>query len=510
MEEQSLNTIKIQTLLYIVKKHKGKIATLFLSTVITVAVGSMMATPIYQASAKLLVKPGREDIYVSPTGSSPAVVDYATGQGQKVNAEIAIIKSFDLVKQLVEQFGVNRLFNYPDRTIKGKLNKKQIKREMPSSEEVNEIVWESLDASAIPNSNVINVTFSWPDPFIAAQVINSLVELYLVRHLEVHTNPQTYDLLEEQARKWEDKLSRAEMELEEFKRKNSITSLAQQRTMLLGRLSEAEALNKQTQGEIQETRQMIAALEEQLSKLERNVELEETVSKESSTLSALKAKLVELELQGLKEEIERLKQMIAEEEKKEQRIVVSGRSPIRRDLEGDLLQAKARLAALKAKKKNQESQIATYQKSLQTLDSSEKELKKLERKASIDEANYQLYLSKFEEAKISESMDKQIIANVSVIEPAEPIMKPVKPKKRLNVMIGGFLGLCAGIGIAFLIEFLNPVFHTREDIQQFLNLPVLATLPKEPKPLHPKISGKFLVRRNNNRPGSPLQNSRGT
>jgi hypothetical protein len=46
-------------------------------------------------------------------------------------------------------------------------------------------------------------------------------------------------------------------------------------------------------------------------------------------------------------------------------------------------------------------------------------------------------------------------------------------------MVGGFLGLCAGIGIAFLIEFFHPVFHTREDVQQFLGLPVIATLPRE-------------------------------
>ncbi len=76
-------------------------------------------------------------------------------------------------------------------------------------------------------------------------------------------------------------------------------------------------------------------------------------------------------------------------------------------------------------------------------------------------------------------MDKQKIANVRVIEPAVPIMKPVKPKKKLNVLIGGFLGIFAGIGMAFLIEFINPVFRTREDVDQFLGLPVLASLPKE-------------------------------
>jgi len=249
--------------------------------------------------------------------------------------------------------------------------------------------------------------------------------------------------------------------------------------MLLGKISVAEARKKETEGEIQETLHLIAALESQLSKLDQNVKLQENVNKESSTLGALRARLVELELQGFKEEIERVKKMIAEEEKREQGIFVSSKSPMHQNLEGALLAAQPRPAALKAKKKNQESQIATYQKSLKTLDSLEQELRELERTMAMAEANYKLYLSKFEESKITESMDKQKIANVSVIEPAVPIMRPVKPKKKLNVMIGGFLGVIAGIGIAFLIEFFNPVFHTREDVQQFLGLPVIATLPRE-------------------------------
>jgi len=44
---------------------------------------------------------------------------------------------------------------------------------------------------------------------------------------------------------------------------------------------------------------------------------------------------------------------------------------------------------------------------------------------------------------------------------------------------GNFLGIFAGISMAFLIEFINPVFRTREDVDQFLGLPVLITLRKE-------------------------------
>ncbi|MBW1714627.1 MAG: hypothetical protein JRJ77_02210 [Deltaproteobacteria bacterium] len=345
MADQSLTNVQIRAAIYIIKKHKWKILVLFFSTVITVAVGSLMATPIFRVSSQLLVKPGREDIYVSPTGSSPAVIDYSSGQGQKVNAEIAILGSLTLVMKLVDRVGVYRLFDFPDRTLKGRLFKKAKIREIPSEQIVYKSVLNGLEVSAVPRSNVINVTFEWPDPIIAARVVNTLVELYLDRHLKVHTNPQTYTLLQEQAKKWEVKLGEADRELETFKRRHSITSLPQQKTIVLGRLSEAESQSKQTEIEIQEALQLVSTLEAQLSSLDQNIQLQETVNKQPQTLAALKARLVDLQLQGLKEEIRRVKEMIAEEEKKEQGIVVSGRSPIRQELEGNLLGAKARLEA---------------------------------------------------------------------------------------------------------------------------------------------------------------------
>jgi uncharacterized protein involved in exopolysaccharide biosynthesis len=487
MNDQSLTPAQVRTVFYVIRKHKWKILTLFLSTVITVAVGSLLATPIYRASSRLLVKPGREDVYVSPTGGSPAIIDYSR-EGEKVNTEMAILTSPSLVVDLVNNLGVNRLFDFPDRTLKALLLKKGIlkdlkeseKREMPPIEAIYKSVQDSLEVSSGPKSNVIDVSFDWPDPVIAANVVNTLVDLYMLQHVKVHTNPQTYDLLKAQAEKWEKELRKSEKDLEAFKRRHSITSLPQQKTMLLGRLSEIESQRRATEGEIQETMEMIQSLQAEVSNLARNVRIEERVdSQQSSTLAALKAKLVDLELQGLKEEIARVKQMIAEEEKKEQKVVISGNSPIRQSLEGDLLKARARLEGLKAKEKNQELQRASYQEKLKSLDGLEKQIKELERQVAINEENYKLYLTKFEEARISESMDKQKIANISIIEPATPPLKPIKPKKRLNVLIGGFLGLFAGIGMAFLIEFINPVFRTREDVDQFLGLPVLATLPKE-------------------------------
>ncbi|MFX0200756.1 MAG: GumC family protein [Candidatus Hodarchaeota archaeon] len=491
MQEQPQDVIQQQTqplvsrdqirrVLYVSKKHKWKMISVFLLIVTAAVVGSLLVTPIFHASSRLLVKPGREDVYVSPTPGAPALI---TRLDQKVNTEIAILVSPLLLAELVDTFGVDRLFDFPDRTFKGWISEKGIlrqiqKSEIPPTKKVYRYVQNSLSVSS-SGSSVIKISFYWPDPVIAARVVNTLVDLYFVQRVKVHTDPHTYNLLKDQAEKWEKKLKESEKNLEIFKNRHSLTSLPEQKTMILSKLSELESQRKRTESEIKETEGMIASLQAQMSNLDRDTQLQEMVNREAPILATLKAKLVELELQGLKEEINRVKQMIADEEKKERAVVVSGGNPIHQSLQDELLRAKVRLEGLKAKEKSQKLQTAAYPNELKTLDGLEKQMRELERQVAINEANYKLYLTKFEEAKILESMDRQKITSVSVIEPAMPTLRPIKPKKRKIVMIGGVLGLFAAIGMAFFTESINPVFRTREDVAQFLNLPVLATLPKE-------------------------------
>jgi capsular exopolysaccharide synthesis family protein len=108
-----------------------------------------------------------------------------------------------------------------------------------------------------------------------------------------------------------------------------------------------------------------------------------------------------------------------------------------------------------------------------------------------------------EEARISNAMDNQKIANISVVEPALPPLKPVAPNKRLNVMLSIFLGIFAGFGAAFFSEFSSHTFTNNEDINKQLDLPVFASIP-EPEPHIPvdlklshHISKEYLSLRQN-------------
>jgi capsular polysaccharide biosynthesis protein len=72
------------------------------------------------------------------------------------------------------------------------------------------------------------------------------------------------------------------------------------------------------------------------------------------------------------------------------------------------------------------------------------------------------------------------IKNVKILSPA--VLKdnpsPIKPKPLLNMAIALVVGLMAGIGIAFLLEYLDNTIKTEEDIQKVLGLPILGAIPK--------------------------------
>lgn len=70
------------------------------------------------------------------------------------------------------------------------------------------------------------------------------------------------------------------------------------------------------------------------------------------------------------------------------------------------------------------------------------------------------------------------VNNVSVLTPAilgdNP--SPVKPDPMLNMAIAAVIGLMLGVGLAFLLEYLDTTVKTEEDIEEILNLPVLGLI----------------------------------
>jgi capsular polysaccharide biosynthesis protein len=89
---------------------------------------------------------------------------------------------------------------------------------------------------------------------------------------------------------------------------------------------------------------------------------------------------------------------------------------------------------------------------------------------------------------ISETFQQEIkgimnVDNVNILAKAElgrnPL--PVSPNPVLNIAVGFIVGVLLGIGLAFLLEYLDNSLKTSEEVEAFLELPVLGSVYKMPK-----------------------------
>ena len=105
---------------------------------------------------------------------------------------------------------------------------------------------------------------------------------------------------------------------------------------------------------------------------------------------------------------------------------------------------------------------------------------------------YESSLALLQELKLTHSSER-----VGLRAPREPITihddakvggKPVSPKVTLNLVLGAVVGLIFGIAIAFFLEYIDTSVKSLEDVERFLQVPVLAVIPKDVGVLH-KQSG---------------------
>jgi len=68
--------------------------------------------------------------------------------------------------------------------------------------------------------------------------------------------------------------------------------------------------------------------------------------------------------------------------------------------------------------------------------------------------------------------------NISIQDPAQKPVIPIKPKKRLNILLSIIVGLLGGMGLAFFMEYLDDSAKTVEDVEAVMKWPFLVNVPE--------------------------------
>ena len=94
-----------------------------------------------------------------------------------------------------------------------------------------------------------------------------------------------------------------------------------------------------------------------------------------------------------------------------------------------------------------------------------------------DPAQAAVIANKISDVFVKEVMRILKVNNVETIDKAIPIEKPVNVKTALNIAIAMILGLMLGVFIAFVLEYMDNTIKTENDVQKYLDLPVLGLIP---------------------------------
>jgi uncharacterized protein involved in exopolysaccharide biosynthesis len=454
-------------------KHKSKILVSFV--LITCLSGSaiifylmFMHDSVYQAKSVILVQGGWEN----------QNIDLSLGKRQSdrstleaMATELRILQSRDLKEKTIEEIKPEVIF--PD-----------LEQNVPmglASTERALYRFEKDFSAKNPGGNIIEVTLNGPAPAATATAVNTLVNFYIEKRGDTYRNPKALQFLNQKTEEYGQKLSEAEAKLKAFQDQSKIVSFDEQRTFLLNK--QRLLADDRHDNEIK-----IAQLQEKNSELEKQLPILQKTSIVTAARGEMESRLLTLELQEkdllskYKEDnrfVSNVREAIAlTKNYLNSRAPSVSNDPAYQELQKQILQNKAEMSSLKVKQKGLNDQEKAVGTEIIAFESQESQYRQMYRNVADNNEKYKSYVSKLEEARIHDELDRQKMTSVSVLEPASvPIIPNNLPKPFIfYVSIALFLGIAGSICLAYILEMLSPCLSTPAQAERRLELPVLAVV----------------------------------
>ena len=143
-----------------------------------------------------------------------------------------------------------------------------------------------------------------------------------------------------------------------------------------------------------------------------------------------------------------------------------------------LVSTEAQFEGVQARVSELEQQADSVDARLADLNRKAAHAKGLRRELTRAEDAYTLYREKTDTASISAAMSREELVNTSIAEPPTASSQPVGPSKRLTLLIGLFVAVSGGIGLALLIDYLDHGLATPGELERHLGIVHLASVPE--------------------------------
>ncbi|NOK20586.1 GumC family protein [Corallococcus carmarthensis] len=100
---------------------------------------------------------------------------------------------------------------------------------------------------------------------------------------------------------------------------------------------------------------------------------------------------------------------------------------------------------------------------------------RLQRESDNNQRLYELVLKRLKDIELSGLLRT---SNVRVLDAAQPVLVPVRPHTRRNLMVGWVMGLLLGLGVALFLEMLENTVGSQADVEDVLGLAFLGVVPR--------------------------------
>jgi len=462
-------------------------ATFLASLAVLILVG-LLLPPSFRSQMAVLVNRERIDPLVT-TESTTQMPANTTGDVTlaEINSEAELLKSQDVLKQVVIATGLYKQSSRLDWLFPRRDEAKSIERAVTK-------LAKALKVENKTNSNLIQVSYSSPDPQQSYAVLQSLATLYLEKHLAVHRPPGSYEFFAQETQKYHDALQNSELNLRNFSRQQGVAAPDIERSDL------AEQVANST-GQLQTAKQAIAADEDRI--LSDRAQMKTTPQRSATQQSAIPAdkllddlgadllaaqtKRTQLALKydptyplvrEMDQEIAQITAAITEATKTKYVTETTDRDPTYELLREDLAKSEADLAAQRAGAAALQRGIQSMQAEMVDLDRKALTQEDILRDAKANEDSYLLYLSKREQERTSDALDETRIANVAIaVPPAIPALPLYS--MRLVIFVAFGLALLISIGVAYTVDYFDPSFHTPAQVIEMLGIPVVVAVSRK-------------------------------
>lgn len=472
-------------------KHQWTILTVFAVIVVSVVLFSFTATPIYQATTRIIIEKEnpkvvsfQEVMSVDSSGMDYYQTQYKIIESRAVANEVIKRLKLDQNEEFVPKPG---LFSDIRETILSPVTylKSLLKTETPAPALTGEGLAEPysplvpafitrIKVSPIRNSRLVDLSFEAKDPVLAARIANTVARAYidLTLQTKLKATSDAVNWLNQQVEQEKKKVEQAEQALLQYKQDQGIVTdfSSNVETITAQKLAE---LNKQV---VDATSRRVEA--------ETRFRQAKNLGNNPDSMGSIPEVLHNALIQDIKKQEVELHKRLSEHSKRyganHPQIIalnnelksLNGRKTAEIHRVISALQNEYRVALAR----EQSLKDALGQQKGETLSMNKKAIdyNVLKREAETSREMFDVLIKRFKETSLTEDIRT---GNIRVVDPAEIPKSPAKPKKTQNILLSIVVGLSLGIGLAFFLDYIDSTIKLPDEVTRYLKIPYLGPVP---------------------------------